>query len=82
VSAAVRHLGIAELEQRIGKSRVTVWRWMRAGTFPAAHYIGTRRAWLIAEIEAWEREQYVRAPPPPVRKEVAATAPKPGSCAR
>jgi predicted DNA-binding transcriptional regulator AlpA len=35
-----RYLSYADLEQRYGKSRVTIWRWVRAGLLPAPYMIG------------------------------------------
>ena len=61
-----RRVGIAELERRLAMDRSTVWRWYRAGKFPAPHYIGVRRCWWLEEIEKWEREQLTRPAPPSV----------------
>ena len=33
-------LSYADLEKRYGKSRVTIWRWVRAGLLPAPYEIG------------------------------------------
>ncbi len=33
-------LSYADLEERYGKSRVTLWRWVRAGLLPAPYEIG------------------------------------------
>ncbi len=33
-------LSYADLEERYGKSRVTLWRWVRAGLLPAPYSIG------------------------------------------
>jgi predicted DNA-binding transcriptional regulator AlpA len=35
-----RFLSYADLEERYGKSRVTLWRWVRAGLLPAPYMIG------------------------------------------
>ncbi len=35
-----RFLSYADLEERYGKSRVTIWRWIRAGLLPAPYEIG------------------------------------------
>ena len=32
-----RFLSYADLEERYGKSRVTIWRWVRAGLLPAPY---------------------------------------------
>lgn len=60
VAQQAQRLGIAEIEERLGKCRVTIWRWCRAGRFPLPHYIGERRCWWLHEIEAWEREEMAR----------------------
>lgn len=37
-----------------GKSRVTIWRWEKAGEFPKHRKIGKRSvAWLSSEVDAW-----------------------------
>jgi len=37
-----------------GKPRSTVWRWQKAGRFPAPVHIGPNSvAWRRSEIEAW-----------------------------
>jgi predicted DNA-binding transcriptional regulator AlpA len=56
----VRRIGIAELETRLGVERTTIWRWYRAGSFPPPHYLGTRRAWFVHEVEAWEQKRMAR----------------------
>jgi predicted DNA-binding transcriptional regulator AlpA len=35
-----RFLSYADLEERYGKSRVTLWRWVRAGLLPAPYETG------------------------------------------
>ena len=35
-----RFLSYADLEERYGKSRVTLWRWVRAGLLPAPYQTG------------------------------------------
>ncbi len=74
----VRRVGIAALEARLGVERTTISRWCRAGTFPAPHYLGARRAWFIAEIEAWERERMARPPQPRRPGDVRAEAARGG----
>jgi predicted DNA-binding transcriptional regulator AlpA len=34
------YLSYADLEERYGKSRVTLWRWVRAGLLPAPYELG------------------------------------------
>ncbi len=35
-----RFLSYADLEERYGKSRVTIWRWVRAGLLPPPYQTG------------------------------------------
>ena len=56
----VQRVGIAEIEKRLGRDRTTINRRIKAGTFPAGHFIGSRRAWFLSEIEAWERAEMAR----------------------
>lgn len=53
-------VGIAVLERRLDVDRSTIWRWYRAGKFPTPHYLGDRRLWFLAEVEAWELKQMSR----------------------
>ena len=39
-SGGRQFLSYADLEERYGKSRVTLWRWVRAGPLPAPYEIG------------------------------------------
>ena len=39
-SGGQQFLSYADLEERYGKSRVTLWRWVRAGLLPAPYEIG------------------------------------------
>ncbi len=39
-SGGQQFLSYADLEERYGKSRVTLWRWVRAGLLPAPFQIG------------------------------------------
>ena len=50
-----KFLPLAEVQEIAGrKSRSTVWRWVKAGTFPAPHRIGPNSiAWLESEIVEW-----------------------------
>jgi predicted DNA-binding transcriptional regulator AlpA len=40
--------------------RVTLYRWVKAGTFPAPHRIGHTRTlfWSRAEVDAWAARQH------------------------
>jgi len=43
-----------ELAERLGVSRVTLWRWERAGQLPAKRKIGPNVVgWLESEIDEW-----------------------------
>lgn len=46
-------INIAGVRARWPVSDVTIWRRIRAGDFPAPHYIGTRRYWWADEVESW-----------------------------
>ena len=49
-----RILRASELTERLGISRVTLWRWERKGRIPAKRQIGPNTiGWLAAEIDAW-----------------------------
>jgi predicted DNA-binding transcriptional regulator AlpA len=63
-----RRIGIAEVERRLGVERTTIWRWYRAGKFPAPHYLGERRAWFLGEIEAWEAHRMAALADPAQRR--------------
>jgi predicted DNA-binding transcriptional regulator AlpA len=46
------------------KNYVTVWRWMKKGTFPLPYIVGDRNLWLESEIDDWQasrtKRQYLR----------------------
>ena len=42
-----------EVLDRVGVSYVTIWQWMRTGTFPASREVGGKVAWLESEIDEW-----------------------------
>ena len=47
-----RFLSYADLEERYGKSRVTIWRWVRAGLLPAPYQTGPNSVdFSLQEIE-------------------------------
>lgn len=49
-------LRTTELLALIGVSRMTLWRWLKAGTFPQPIKLGTRAVgWRKAEVEEWVR---------------------------
>ncbi len=49
-----------ELINTVGVSYVTVWSWMRAGTFPRGRDIGGRTAWIESEVAAWIASRPIR----------------------
>jgi predicted DNA-binding transcriptional regulator AlpA len=51
---------IRRAEEVTGLERSTIWRYYRAGTFPAPFYIGERRHWWLDELEAWRAQQIAR----------------------
>jgi predicted DNA-binding transcriptional regulator AlpA len=53
----IRRLTVAQLEQRLGCTKQTVWRWYTKGDFPRPHYLGQNRVWFESEVEAWERQK-------------------------
>jgi len=53
-----RFVGEAECRRRTNLSRVTRWRGVRAGWFPAPVQIApNRKAWLDSQITAWLRDR-------------------------
>lgn len=53
-TALTRLISGREVQARTSLSRVTIWRRVRAGDFPAAVSLGANRiAWREAEVTAW-----------------------------
>ena len=49
-----RMLSVREVVVRVGLHRSTIWKRVRAGTFPAPHELGENKiGWPEAEIIAW-----------------------------
>lgn len=49
-----KYLRIGEILELTGVSRATIWRWTRAGTFPARHRLGPNAiAWVAEEVAEW-----------------------------
>jgi predicted DNA-binding transcriptional regulator AlpA len=74
-AASIKHPGgdlihqWAGISAEVGKSRVQIWRDIRAGLFPAPIAVGPNRlAWFRAEVEEWKancpRRRYTADPPP------------------
>src|SRR6516162_2613621 len=45
-------LSTRDVERITGRHRCTIWRWVRAGTFPPKR-AGGRRGWLRSDVERW-----------------------------
>jgi predicted DNA-binding transcriptional regulator AlpA len=58
-----KRIQIATLRLMYPVSDVTIWRKVKAGTFPAPHYLGYRRFWYADEVEAWIAAQIAREQP-------------------
>lgn len=55
-----RLLRAAEVCDLLSVSRVTLWRWERAGNFPKRRKIGPNTVgWLKSEVETWLAERPV-----------------------
>ncbi len=49
-----RTIGIGEVEQMLALSRVTVYRYIKAGTFPEGFKIGGgRRRWYLRDVKSY-----------------------------
>jgi predicted DNA-binding transcriptional regulator AlpA len=53
---AVRLLDKPTVMAIAGASFVSIWTWMRAGTFPRSRIVHGRSMWLSTEIEEWLRQ--------------------------
>lgn len=51
----------AQLAQRLKVTRKTIYKWMRNGTLPEMHRIGTIKFWTEDQIKEWENENVVAA---------------------
>lgn len=72
-----KRLTVADLEQRLGCSKQTVWRWYSKGDFPKPHYLGQNRVWFESDVETWEEKQMAtRSTPPAVGNLQTPTSPK------
>jgi predicted DNA-binding transcriptional regulator AlpA len=56
-----RFIDRKEVLARVPVTYVTLWNWMRDGTFPRSRAIGGKSAWLESEIEHWITSSPVRA---------------------
>ena len=46
-------LNLLQVLARIGVSRSALYKWMANGTFPKKVKMGSRTAWVEAEVDAW-----------------------------
>ncbi len=46
-------LTVTEVGAIVRLSRVTIWRWARAGDFPRPIHVGPRVYWVGAEVRGW-----------------------------
>lgn len=53
VPANKRFIYKPEVVERVGKTFVTIWRWMGGGKFPTARTVGGQIAWLESDIDEW-----------------------------
>ena len=51
--------GYKELQELLGSSYVTLWRWIRDGKFPPPDFNETRSPkWLSSTVTAWQRGEW------------------------
>lgn len=57
--AKPRWIRAKDLTQRLGVHRITIYRWVQLGAFPAPRHLGGTRTvfWSAEEVEAWEARQ-------------------------
>ena len=57
-----RYLSDNEICQTLGKSRPTLWRWRRLGTFPPAHRLGVNsNGTPLSIFKKWQEEKAAQA---------------------
>ncbi len=49
-----------EVMARVGVTYVTIWRWMREGTFPRSRVVGYQSMWFESEVDAWIADRPIR----------------------
>jgi predicted DNA-binding transcriptional regulator AlpA len=49
-----------EVLDRVGVTYVTIWQWMRDGTFPASRDVDGQVAWYEHEIDTWIASRPIR----------------------
>jgi predicted DNA-binding transcriptional regulator AlpA len=60
VPANKRFIYKPEVLERVGKTFVTIWRWMGEGKFPTARAVGGQIAWLESDIDEWMSSRPLR----------------------
>ena len=49
-----KYLSVGDICELVGKSRTTIWRWVKSGHFPAKRQLGPNSVgFLASEIESW-----------------------------
>ncbi len=72
-------VAVAWVLARLGVCRMTLDRWIKAGKFPAPHYLGEQRRWWLHEVQAWEAAEAARPPEARRRARPLRPATDPGS---
>lgn len=49
-----RRLNTRDVEAITGKSRQTIWRYVKSGIFPHPSYINGRMSWTESQIQEWQ----------------------------
>jgi predicted DNA-binding transcriptional regulator AlpA len=52
-NTGIRLLSKRQVLDRVGVTYVTLWNWMRAGTFPRARVMVGKSCWIESEVDAW-----------------------------
>lgn len=52
------YVSAAQLANRYGVSRTTIWRWIKKRQFPKSVQLGPNTTrWLLTDVERWESQQ-------------------------
>lgn len=58
-----RILRVADVRERTGLGRTTIWRWVQSGQFPQPIRVGANyTGWIEEEIDAWIAERAAERP--------------------
>lgn len=50
----IEYWNASKVSERVGVSHMTVWRWVKEGTFPKPRSLGPNRiAWLSSDVIDW-----------------------------